>query len=129
MSSFWDSLKTAALNVWQTIKSDAETVYKNVEPAVAADLQTIIGQLMPVAMQLVTGFASAQFNQWTGGQKAAAVDTALIATAKAQSLNLLSQDAGMIRQLAYRAIGSAAPAPTSYGAIGSAAPTSYGATN
>ncbi len=115
MSNFWDTIETAALNVWQTIKTDAETVYKNVEPTIAADLKTVFDQLMPVALNLVAGFATAQFNQWSGGQKASAVDIALIATAKAQGLSLLAQDAGMVRQVAYRAVGMAAPNPTQAG--------------
>ena len=112
------TLETDALNVWGTIETDAKKIWDNLEPTIAADLKTVINQLMPVALNLVVGFAQAAFSQWTGGQKAAAVDTALVATAKGQSINLLSQDASMVRQLAYRALGSnpppgvAAPTPT-----------------
>jgi DNA-binding phage protein len=109
MSDFFATLETDALNVWQTIKTDVAGIVANVEPAIAADLKTVMSQLMPVALNLVTGFAAAAFNQWTGGQKASAVDAALVATAKAQGLSLLSRDAGMVRQIAYRAVGMAAP--------------------
>jgi hypothetical protein len=113
ISQFFDTLGTDALNAVSSfaegVENEAKTIWTNVEPTIAADLKTVASQLMPVALNLVAGFATAAFNQWTGGQKAAAVDVALVANAKAQGLNLLMQDAGMIRQLAYRSVGMAAP--------------------
>ena len=110
MENFWDNIKTAALNVWQTIKGTATEVYDRVEPQVAADLKTVFDQLFPVALDLVAAFATSAFDHLTGAQKGAIVDASLIATAKAQSLTLLEADAPMLRQLAYRAVGVTAPA-------------------
>lgn len=106
---FWDNLKTDAMNFWQTVEGDAVTIGKNLAAVVKADVPIILKQLEPICYNLVAGFAAAEFSQLTGGQKAAAVDTALLATAKAQSLALLPQDAAMLRQQVVNVLGLTAP--------------------
>lgn len=115
-ANFWETLKTAGLNIWQAIKAegevilgDAEVIAKNIGAEIAKDVPIVAQQLLPIAGNLVAAFATAAFDHWTGADKAAAVDTSLLATAKSQGLSLLKEDAAMIRQLAYRMLGVTAP--------------------
>lgn len=107
LSQFWETLKTDALNLWQTVKADVTAEAVKFEPIVEADLVLVLSQLKTVALNTIMALATAEFQNLTGTQKNTITVNTIVQSAVASGKTIALQDAQLLAQQSYNALATA----------------------
>ena len=103
-AELWAELKTEALNAWQSVKAEVQTIEHNIVPVVESDISTILSQLKGAAVNTVMTLAQQEFANLTGTQKNTITVNTIVQAAVASGKTILKQDAAVLAQQAYQAV-------------------------
>ena len=107
-SELWEEIKTAALNVVQTVKADLVQWEHNAVPVIEQDLVLVLSQFKAFAVNMIVTLATEEFQNLTGAQKNTITVASIVSAAKSAGKDLAVQDAQLLAQQAYNAVVTAA---------------------